>query len=215
MRISINLVPASVRHAPFLNLSLLLAYPPTVHLGVLYGQPLPALLLLGALLIIAPLLGGHYRGGMIGAVLAVLLGLLWWLTPLQTLQLFYLPPVAILLMLWWLFASSLLPGREPLVTRIAARLHQRLSPALRRYTRAVTWGWLVVLSLLLVELTWLGCCASPVWWSLFANLLNYLILALVFLVEIGLRPLFLPPEDRIGLRAFVRALSRIHLQGLR
>jgi len=207
-------VPHESHTAASLTLLLLLAYPVAVHWGVLQGQPLPALLLLFALLLLPPLLARRYRAALLGLGLCLALGLLWWLSPLQTAQLFYLPPLAMLLVLWWLFARSLLPGERPLVTRIAALMHPQLSPRLLQYTRAVTWVWVGVLSLLLLEVLWLSCCASPALWSLFANVLNYLILGAVLLIEFALRGLFLPAEDRIGAVQFFRGLSRIRLHRL-
>ncbi len=197
-----------------LTFSLLLAYPVAVHLGVLYGQLLPALLILCTLLLLPSLLARHWRGLLLGGALLLAVGLLWWWAKLKPEQLFYLPPLAILLLLWWLFARSLLPGQRPLATRIAALMHEQLSPTLLRYTRAVSWAWLMVLSLLLLQLAWLSCCAEPWLWSLFANFLNYLILGAVFLLEFALRYLFLAPQDRLGALAFFRSLSRIRLHKL-
>jgi hypothetical protein len=39
------------------------------------------------------------------------------------------------------FGSSLLPGREPLVTGIARRLNPHFHDGMRGYTRGVTWAW--------------------------------------------------------------------------
>lgn len=198
------------------GLLLLLIYPFAVHFGILAEQTWPALLILSLLLWLPPLLAGRYRAALYGLGLLLLLGLLWWLSPLQRVELFYLPPAAVLLLIWWWFMRSLLPGQVALVSRIARAMHGGvLSPVQQRYTRQVTWAWVVVLSLLLVELLCLTLFAPVVVWSLFANFLNYLILATVLLVEFSLRRWFLPPEDRLGLLQFVRLLGRLRLHDLR
>lgn len=208
--------PERRRLAAILSLLLLLAYPFAVHFGALAGQPLPALLILVALLLLPPSLAGQWQTALAGLGFLLLLALLWWLTALHTVQLFYLPPLAILLLLWWWFARSLLPGQTALVSRLALPMHGgKLSPVLQRYTRAVTWVWVGVLSLLLLQLYWLTRYAPPEYWSLFANFLNYLILAAVFVIEFSLRRFFLPPEHRIDMASFLRMLSRLRLHDLR
>ncbi|MGC2517584.1 MAG: hypothetical protein WA373_00540 [Burkholderiales bacterium] len=93
------------------------------------------------------------------------------------------PHAAAYLFLLWLFGHTLLHGKEPLVTRLARRVHGTLPPPMVVYTRRVTLAWCiffgaqVTASALLFELS------SIETWSLFINLLNFPLVALMFAGE--------------------------------
>jgi uncharacterized membrane protein len=94
-----------------------------------------------------------------------------------------IPHAAIYLSLLWLFGQTLWHGKEPLVTRLARRVHGTLPSELAAYTRRVTVAWCVffasqmVISALLFKFTSLDI------WSLFINFLNFPLLALMFIGE--------------------------------
>ena len=94
-----------------------------------------------------------------------------------------IPHAAIYLVLLWLFGHTLLPGREPLITRLARRVHGVVQPDLEAYTRRLTVAWCgffaaqLAISALLFEF------ASPGSWSFFINLMNFPLLALMFAAE--------------------------------
>lgn len=193
---------------------LLLSYPFAVHLGVLSGQLLPALLIL-LLLLLLPLLLPPSVGRLLLALgIAATVFVALDATPLTGTQLLYLPPPAIILFLWVMFARTLLPGQTPLITRIATMMHESLAPRLQRYTRAVTWAWVVFFTLLLLEIVLLSLYASAEQWSLFTNFINYLLLGAFFLAEFALRRFFLRPEERLGFVSFFRSLARLDFRGL-
>ena len=198
------------------GLVLLLAYPFAVHFGALAGHTWLALLILSLLLWLPALLARRYRMAATGVGLLLLLGLLWWLTPLQALQVFYLPPMAIVVLLWWWFFRTLLPGQTALVSRLALTMHGgSMSPRLHSYTRGVTWLWVGVFSLLLLQLIWLSLFAEMALWSLFANFINYLIMLAVFALEFSMRRWLLPADERIDMWTFIRAIGRLRLHDLR
>lgn len=104
------------------------------------------------------------------------------------------------------FGRTLRAGRRPLVTTLAAAVHEEMSPQLLRYTRQVTVAWTlffvacVVLSVLLFF-------AAPIEvWSWFANILALPLIGLMFLVEYEVRKRVLPKRDLLGLLATVRAV---------
>lgn len=194
-----------------LTLLLVLSYPFAVHLGVLFGQLLPALFILLLLLLLpAPTVGRVVLA--LGMAVAVAVALA--ATPLTAAQLLYVPPPAIILVFWVMFARTLLPGQTPLISRIAALMHGPLTPRLQRYTRRTTWAWVVFFSALLLEIVLLSLYASAGQWSLFTNFINYLLLGAFFLVEFALRSVFLRPDERMGFSDFFRSLSRIDLRTL-
>ena len=111
------------------------------------------------------------------------------------------------------FGRTLQRDQTPMVSRFAAIAHAgSLSPALMRYTRAVTWAWTLyfggtaALSLLLF---WLA--PVPVW-SAFANLLGIPLLVLMFVGEYAVRCCVLPAAERTGpldaIRAYRQAASQ-------
>ena len=103
------------------------------------------------------------------------------------------------------FGRSLRAGQLPMVSRFATVVHGRLSPALEKYTRQVTWAWtfyFVLMTSLSLLLFWLAPVAV---WSVFANLLNLPLLILMFAAEYGARVVLLPPSDRSGPLTAIRA----------
>jgi len=103
------------------------------------------------------------------------------------------------------FGRSLRAGQVPMVSRFAAVVHGKLSPALERYTRQVTWAWTLyfaVITSLSLLLFWLAPVAV---WSVFANLLNLPLLILMFAAEYGARVILLPASDRSGPFTAIRA----------
>lgn len=159
-------------------------YPLLVHVAVLRQSALlaaGALLLLAILSLYSPLAAGRRAAWLalpaIAAALAALLafGAVPWLL--------YLPPVLLPLLILGSFAASLRPGRTPLVSAIAATVHGPLPPALKRYTRAVTWLWTLVIAAMLAVNLALSLGASRQAWSLFTNGGDYLLLGSVFILE--------------------------------
>jgi uncharacterized membrane protein len=86
-----------------------------------------------------------------------------------------------------LFAASLSPGREPVVTMVARRTRGALNVRLQRYTRGVTWAWcgFFVVQLLTSVLLWL--LAPLAWWSFFINLGTVPLVLLMFAAELAYR----------------------------
>lgn len=185
-----------------------------VHFGVHYGQLWPALSILFIVLLLPLWHPTPHRYRWFGLTMAALFVLALILTPLQESLLLYLAPPAVLFFLLVMFARTLLPGQTPLVTRIAALMHDSLSSSLCRYTRFVTWAWVVFIGAMLCEVVWLALFADAERWSLYTNFINYLLVAGFFLLEFALRRMVLLPEDRIGFIAFVRALVCIDLKAL-
>lgn len=195
------------------SLLLLASYPVTLHLGVLGGVMWPALAILAALFLLPPLLRRPTVGRLLWLVAGVVvLVLLFRLAPETVQTIIYAPPLLINLLLFLLFARSLLPGHEPFASHVARLLHDRPSQVLLNYTRTVTLAWAVFLAVILCEVIYLGLFASLELWSLFTNFYNYLFMGLFFLLEYSLRGFFVPSAERMPLREFFRRLSGIDLR---
>jgi len=103
-----------------------------------------------------------------------------------------------------LFGRTLLNGRQALCSRLAARLHGSLSPGRARYTRQVTVAWTAFFALMAgisAGLFWLAPMAA---WSVFANLLTPLLVALMFAAEYAARRRVLSGERHASLFASAR-----------
>lgn len=118
------------------------------------------------------------------------------------------PHAAAYLVLLWFFARTLRRGRDPLISRVARRVHGALSPEMEAYTRGVTLAWClffagqVAVSALLLALAPLEA------WSLFVNVLNIPLLGLMFGSEYLYRITRHPDHPRTTLPGMLRALAR-------
>jgi len=197
------------------SLLLLLSYPVAVHAGVLTGVMWPALAILALLFLLPPLLGSPPGRVLrwLPIIVLVVAGLIW-LAPPAIDKVIYAPPLLITLMLFAVFSRSLLPGNEPLVSRIARVMHASPSTKLLRYTHAVTWAWAVFLAAMLLEVVALGLYASQEQWSLYTNFYNYLFMGGFFLLEFSLRRFFVDAGERMSLTQFFRRLFALDYRRL-
>lgn len=196
-------------HASALTASLQLASAAVACLLVLVCLPLRArpALALGAFAAGSALLAVLYRSG--HAHLPLML-----------------PPVLFNLAIGLYFARSLAPGRMPLIERIVRALNngEVHHPEVPAYARAWTRAWAVILLALAAINAALALLAEPKGillglgmvpplsvplelWSLFANLLNYLIVAAVFVGEYAYRRRRFPHSDYGGFVGFLKRVG--------
>lgn len=152
----------------------------TLLLGIAWRAASPALALLLAAAVAALLL--HY----------------WPLLQRHSPWVFFLQEAGLDAFLALTFALTLRAGHVPLCTRLAASVHEPLSPAELRYTRQVTraWAWFFA-SMLCVSCT-LFLVSSQRVWSYFANLCALPLIAAMFVVENRVRRHVLPAGERPG-----------------
>ena len=102
-------------------------------------------------------------------------------------SLIYLPPVLISLMILFPFARSVGPGYIPLLTQfyyLAEGVDKHSADPKRiHYTHVLTWFWLGLMTLMLLEILILSFFAPLTVWSLFTNFINYFILLLFMIME--------------------------------
>ena len=169
-----------------LAVALCCAYPLLNHAAAVYGEP--RLAALGVALIVWALASG--RLGATGALLAAMpvFAVSLWSARAFPLLLLYAPPVVINLALCALFAGTLLPGRDPLVTGFARMERGGQLPAdLARYTRSLTAMWAGFFALMAAISAGLAATGPLTAWSLFTNFLNYLLVVLLFVIEYSYR----------------------------
>ena len=119
--------------------------------------------------------------------------------------LYFLQHVSINGALGLVFGRSLVMQRRPLCTVLAEVVHEKMTPALVRYTRQVTVAWTLFFVLCAVISALLFFLAPIEAWSVFANILMLPLVGAMFIVENEVRKRVLPPQDHVGVLAAVRA----------
>lgn len=89
------------------------------------------------------------------------------------------------------FATSLAPGREPLITTIARRVRGALAPDIVRYTRTVTLLWTILFALQLLLSSALLAFAPLAWWSSYVTWISWVPVVALFAVEYAARRIVL------------------------
>ena len=120
------------------------------------------------------------------AVLAVVLGALALGAPFVLLV---APPILINVALAMVFGASLLPGRDPLISRFARMEQGVLPPDLDRYTRRLTWIWASLFTAMAMTALALALFGSVTAWSTFTNLVAYALVTALFAGEHAYRRL--------------------------
>lgn len=107
-----------------------------------------------------------------------------------------------------LFGRTLQRGRVPLVTAMASRLETDLTPEKAIYTRHVTQAWCCVFAGQLLLSGVLLAFAPHAAWSLFVNVLDGPLVAMVFAVEYGIRRLRFRHAHHVSPFTIIRSFSR-------
>jgi hypothetical protein len=105
------------------------------------------------------------------------------------------------------FALTLRPGREPLITVIARRMHG-LTPELTAYTRKVTIAWSLFFAAQLTLSLMLFCFAPLTIWSFFVNILDIPMVVLMFAAEYAVRLRCLSDPPRHSLAAIIAMVTQ-------
>jgi uncharacterized membrane protein len=119
-----------------------------------------------------------------------------------------LPHAAAYSFLLWYFGRTLLRGREPIITRFSSSVHGPLPPTMERYTRKVTIAWCIFFAAQLIVSALLFAFASVEAWSLFINLLNLPLLAVMFVGPLAYRTLRYPEFPRTSIGQAIRAFTK-------
>jgi uncharacterized membrane protein len=206
------------------------SYPIAAHLAVLSGDTsfIAASVGLLVLLVLLPTLLARRQVAW-GLLLAAGAGLYVAAVRGQALLLLFLPPILINGSMAWLFGHTLRPGRMPLIERIIRALHgghDDIDATIVGYARRLTFAWTALFAALATVNLVLAALATPGGlllvagisppvpvpleaWSLFANVLNYLIVGAMFAVEYQVRRRKFPQQSYRGFFDFLRRLSGV------
>jgi len=136
----------------------------------------------------------------------------------------FLPPTLINCYMAWLFGHTLSAGRVPFIELIVRRMQdpgETLEPDVSRYVARLTAAWTALFVVQAAVNTALALIASPQGlllaagitppvtvplevWSLFANVLNYLIVGAFFVLEYGYRRRRFPQQPYRNIFDFLR-----------
>jgi uncharacterized membrane protein len=191
-----------------------MGYPWLVHSAYIAQQPAPLRLALA----MGPLFGLCFwlitlsRGRTWWPLVLLLAGAAVYIISLQdhwSLMVAYgLPHAAINLTLLGFFGRTLVRGREPLITRLARRLHGTLAPDIEAYTRNVTIAWCVffaaqvLISILLFQFT-----AVSVWLT-FISFFTFPMLTLMFVGEYIYRGLRHRNHPRVSILKTIQVFTQ-------
>ena len=204
-----------------------LAYPLVAHFAVIHNS-MTLIVVALALLILVPMLPALARGS-VAAWLAVppLAACLWWLSRSThaTLPL-YIAPVLVPGFMAGVFGSTLLAGQLPLIEQIIRLMDPaEPEPDVLSYARKLTLVWTLFFIVLSATNLVLALLAEPdglllaggitplftvpqELWSLFANVIGYLLVAAFFLIEYAYRSHRFPRQPyRNMLDFFLRVLA--------
>ena len=186
------------------------AYPLLNHFAAVLDEP--RLAALGIALIAWALATGWLSTLAATLAAASALPLLLWLAAGLPGLLLYAPPVAINLALLAFFGRTLRAGREPLVTGFA-RVERggSLPPDLALYTLHLTRAWVVFFALMAGISITLAITGPVAAWSLFSNVLNYLLVALFFVLEYIYRRVRYRHHPHASPRQMIRLLRNFRM----
>ncbi|MDO8249669.1 MAG: hypothetical protein Q7T78_08130 [Rhodoferax sp.] len=189
----------TVRVARWLGFGLLLlGYPVLAHytlMNVQNGQ-------LGAVVAVAPVLvigliyawksSPRWVWLSVFTLAGVAAGASWTLLEHHFGVLYWLQDAGMQCVLFMTFGRTLLAGRQPLCTHFAEMAHGVITPQHAHYARQVTWAWAFFFGLMATVSTLLFFLSPLTVWSVFANFLTLPLVALMFILEFGVRRMVLP-----------------------
>ena len=172
------------------GVALAVAWPLSIHAAVLLGVPDwgPRLTAIAGSLGLWLWAASRRRAQAyaLAAALAATLGALAFGAPYLLLA---APPVLINAALAYFFGATLLPGREPFISRFARKEQGTLPADLARYTRRLTWIWTLLFTAMAATALALALFGSLTAWSTFTNLVTYALVAALFAGEYAYRRL--------------------------
>jgi uncharacterized membrane protein len=222
---------AMIRYARGCKSALAFAYPFVAHLAVVRNS-MALLVVALALLIIVPMLPALTRGSVAAwtTVPAIAAGL-WWVSRSThaTLPL-YIAPILVPGFMAGVFGSSLLPGQTPVIEQLIRVMepgdHGGVpEETVWSYARTLTRAWTILFVTIAATNLGLGLLAEPDGllrvagvepplsvanevWSLFANVIGYLLVAAFFVIEYAYRRQRFPRQPyRNILDFFLRVLA--------
>jgi len=113
--------------------------------------------------------------------------------------------VSINTLLCWFFSHTLYGGRTPAITAIAGIIHKNMPDSIVKYTRKVTVAWALFFAMQVMLSLAIFHTASITTWSVFANILHWPMIALMFAFEYICRKRYNPEFQHAGIQQSILA----------
>lgn len=199
----------------------IIAYVAISHLALITPQPDNAWRQIAVAMLAFPLVGivswstysllpGGRAARLLGAFGIMALSLVGtlqlWPRMLHNLDWFYLAQHVVTNLLFaWFFGQTLIAPRTPLITQFARTIHGHLPAEVVRYTRGVTLAWTVFFLAQIAVSLFIFYFFSLETWSLFANVLNWPLVILMFMAEYLCRRIMNPDFQHAGIKESITA----------
>jgi uncharacterized membrane protein len=141
------------------------------------------------------------------AVGALLLGLAWSAKLIDFSASYFVEHLLFNSLLMILFGSSLIQGREPLISSLARRVHGSLPKEIAEYTVKVTWVWTFYFAATIIISLLLYFFAPLTVWSFFANVLGIPLAVLLFVGEYLYRIKTIPNFPHVSIFKGMQAMA--------
>ncbi len=190
---------------------ILFSYPVVVHLSVYLGNAVWAVYYL-SLLFALPLLFSlmqKRQPSWLVALSTLYSILIFWLASNQPENLLFAQPVIINLLLFFVFVSTLSGNSVPLIARFTMILRPEAPDVVMVYCRWVTWAWAFFFLMMAALSVLVAVYASIEVWSWVTNVLTYVLIGSMFIVEYAIRKMILKDHVDRSFIQFVRDLRQV------
>jgi len=190
---------------------LLLTYPVVLHLGIYFGH-IDLVIFYLAVLLSLPFLSALLNRKKPGVWHIMAVGLAFMLLVLAAGNerlIVKSIPLTVNGALLWFFASTLVRGKTPLITRFASLMREDMPSAVLLYTRWATIAWSVYFLMMFILSLILAIYAPIELWSFFSNVLSYALLALMFLAEFTVRRMLVHEHMDYSFTEFIQRLRNV------
>lgn len=119
----------------------------------------------------------------------------------------FLPPILIPLAMAYVFGKTLIGNQLAFITDMAQKI--RMEPLIERevkYTRTITYLWLTFFILIAIEALALAYFSDMETWSYVTNFVNYILIAVFFIVEYVIRRIVLSEIEHLSFIGFIKKL---------
>jgi uncharacterized membrane protein len=174
---------------PALLTLLTFCYPLVVHLSIYAGHAIWAAFFLAFLMALPLLLDvvRRERPAIRNGLLACSSLFILTQAEYQAATVLKIYPLLMFGSLFTLFASSLVAGKTPLISRFAILMRGTVPDAEMRYARHATVAWSIFFFIMIAASLYLSLFASLEAWSWFSNVFSYLLVGLMFVIEFAVR----------------------------
>ena len=197
-----------------LLVTLMIAYPVVAFVILWFKQPLFLIIYLLSIFLLLGVQKCLNKKWAAATGLFILVGLITYFIQQGHVHYFiYMPPMLILFGLFILFSQSLFGDQIPLITRYAMMLNEKdkIDDRHYNYSRLLTILWSIFFLLMTITSLSLAIFSSLETWSLFTNVISYILITAFFVIEFFIRKRLFSDLDSVegGFFQFVRKIIKI------